>query len=132
MSKLMQKKILIVDDDPGDMRLLKKILEPDYLVIEASDGWKAMATVIEEYPDLVLADVMMPKRSGYTLCMLMKSNPDTKDIPVVMVTGLDAKLNKKIGENMGSDGYLVKPIQPNKLHNIISELLTYQHQTTRC
>ena len=132
MSELRKNKILIVDDDPVDVLLLKKILKPDYLVIEEYDGLYAMERADREHPDLVLTDVMMPKKSGYSLCAYIKGNPNTKDIPVVMVTGLDAKLNKKIGKNMGSDGYLVKPIQPNKLHNTISELLTCQHQNTRC
>ena len=132
MSELRKKKILIVDDDPADILLLKKILEPDYLVIEAYDSWKAMEAVDGECPDLVLTDIMMPKKSGYTLCVLIKSNPNTKDIPVVMVTGLDTEINKEIGENMGADGYLVKPVQPNKIHNIISRLLMCEHQTTKC
>ena len=123
MSKLTQKKILIVDDDPGDILWLKKILEPDYLVIEAHDGLNAMEMADREYPDLVLTDVMMPKKSGYTLCAYLKSNRNTKDIPVVMVTGLSTEINKEIGEKMGADGYLVKPVRPNQLHNIISRLL---------
>ena len=126
MSELRKKKILIVDDDPADILLLKKILEPDYLVIEAHDSWKAMEAVNGECPDLVLTDVMMPKKSGYTLCVLIKSNP------VVMVTGLDTEINKEIGENMGADGYLIKPVQPNKIHDIISKLLMCKYQTTKC
>jgi DNA-binding response OmpR family regulator len=77
-------------------------------------------------------DVMMPKKSGYTLCAHIKSNPDTKNIPVVIVTGLDTEINKEIGVNMGADGYLVKPAQPNELQNTISRLLMFKHQTAKC
>jgi len=132
MNKSKKKKILIVDDDLGDILLLRKMLEPDYLVIAASDGWEAMAVIDMQYPDLVLLDVMMPKKSGYTLCAQMKSNPSIKDIPVVMVTGLDAEMNRVIGENMGADVYLIKPIEPSKLRNIVFELLMVKHQTTKC
>ena len=123
MSKLTQKKILIVDDDPGDILWLKKILEPDYLVIEAHDNLHAMEMADREHPDLVLTDVMMPQKSGYTLCTHLKSNPNTKDVLVVIVAGLGTEINKEIGEEMGADGYLVKPVWPNQLHNIISKLL---------
>lgn len=132
MSESRKKKILIVDDDPVDILLLRKILEPDYLISAASDGREAMAAVEMQCPDLVLLDVMMPKKSGYTLCVLIKSNPDTKDIPVVMVTGLDAEMNKVIGKKMGTDGYLLKPIEPTKLRNIILELLMAKHHTVEC
>ena len=121
--------IFIVDDDPVDVLLLKKILKSDYQVIETSNSGEAIKVVYEEEPDLVLLDVMMPKRSGYTLCALIKSDPNTKHIPVVMVTGLSTEMNKVIGENMGTDGYLVKPIQSNKLRNTISELLIAKNQT---
>jgi putative two-component system response regulator len=132
MNESRKKKILIVDDDPGDILLLRKILEPDYLVIAASDCREAMAVVNVQCPDLVLLDVMMPRHSGYTLCVLMKCNPSMKDIPVVMVTGLNTEMNKMIGKNMGADDYLVKPIQVNKLRNIILELLMGKHQPMEC
>ena len=123
MNKLTQKKVLIVGNDPGDILWLKKILKPDYLVIEAHDVLHAIEMADREHPDLVLMDVMVPQKSGYTLCAHLKSNPNTKDISVVMVTGLGTEINKEIGEEMGADGYLVKPVWPNQLHNIISRLL---------
>jgi len=123
MNEAKLKKILIVDDDPGDILWLKKILKPDYLVIDTNDGLSAVEIAKKEHPDLVLTDVMMPKTSGYTICAQLKSNPNTKDIPVVMVTGLGTKMNKEIGREMGANGYLVKPVQPDQLHGIISRLL---------
>ena len=123
MNEAKLKKILIVDDDPGDILWLKKILKPDFLVIDTNDGLSAMEIAKKEQPDLVLTDVMMPKTSGYTICAQLKSNPKTKGIPVVMVTGLGTKINKEIGREMGADGYLVKPVRPDQLHDIISRLL---------
>ena len=123
MSNTTQKKIVIVDDDPGDILWLKKILEPNYLVVEAHDGLQAKEIVDRENPDLVITDVMMPKISGYTLCEYLKNNPNTKDIPVVMLTGLYREINEKINKEIGADAYLVKPVWPNQLHDILSRLL---------
>ena len=66
---------------------------------------------------------MMPKVSGYTVCAHLKESPETKDIPVVLVTGLGTKMNKKIGEEMGADGYLTKPVTPDELLGVISKFL---------
>jgi CheY-like chemotaxis protein len=123
MNELGKKKILIVDDDPGDILLLKKILEPEYLTMEEHDGLYAMERIDRDHPDLVLTDVIMPKKSGYSLCSYIKCNPNTKDIPVVMVTCLGTEIDKEIAEDMGADGYLVKPVHHNKMHDIISKLL---------
>ncbi|MFC1865700.1 response regulator [Chloroflexota bacterium] len=132
MIELRNIKILIVDDDPADVLLLKNILEPDYLVIEEHDGLYAMEMVDREHPDLVLTDIVMPKKSGYSLCAYIKGNPNTKDIPVVMVTGFNTENNEEIAEDMGADGYLVKPVQPNEIRDIISRLLMRNHRTTKC
>ena len=130
MNESSKKKILIVDDDSADILLLKNILELDYLVIEEHDGLYAMEMVDREHPDLVLTDIVMPKKSGYSLCAYIKGNPNTKDIPVVMVTGFNTEINEEIAEGMGADGYLVKPVQPNIIHDIISRLLMRDHRTT--
>jgi putative two-component system response regulator len=123
MNDMVPKKILIVDDDPSDILLLKKILEPDYSVIEITNASRVLDVAISEQPDLVITDVMMPGISGYTLCNVLKSNTNTKEIPVIMVTGLDAKMNKEIGGIMGADGYLAKPVKPKQLSNMVSRLL---------
>lgn len=130
MNELRKNKILIVDDDLADILLLKNILEPDYQVIEEHDGLYAMEMVDREHPDLVLTDIVMPKKSGYSLCEYIKNNPNTKDIPVVMVTGFKAEINKDVVESVGADGYLEKPVQPNKIHGIISRLLMDDHRFT--
>jgi len=124
MRNFKQAKILVVDDDRGDIKLLKKSLESEYLVQEAQNGLHAKEIIDREHPDLVLLDVMMPKTSGYTLCACLKSDSNTKDIPIVMVTGLGTEINEKIGREMGADGYLVKPISPEQLHDTISRLLS--------
>jgi DNA-binding response OmpR family regulator len=123
MSEKEEKKILIVDDDPGDILWLKRIINSHYIIIEALDGLCAVEIAAKEKPDLVILDVMMPKVSGYTVCANLKENHETRNIPVVMVTGLGTEMNKKIGEEMGADGYLTKPVTPDKLLSTISIFL---------
>jgi CheY-like chemotaxis protein len=123
MNEMAKKKILIIDDDPCDILWLKRIIDSHYIIIEAIDGLRAIEMAKSEQPDLVLLDVMMPEVSGYTVCAKIKDNPETKDIPVVMVTGLGNEFNKKIGEEMGADGYLTKPVTPDQLLSIISRFL---------
>ncbi len=131
MNDQIKKKILIVDDDPEDVLLLKKILKPNYQVIEEHDGLYAMERAEREHPDLILTDIMMPKKSGYSLCAHLKWNPNTKDIPVVMVTGLNAEINQDIGDCMGADGYLLKPVQVNKIRDLISRLVDNNQQSRK-
>jgi putative two-component system response regulator len=129
MNDVMLKTILIVDDDPGDILLLKKILEPNYLLFETTIAERALEIAISEHPDLVVSDVMMPGMSGYTLCKKLKGNPITSDIPVIMVTGLDTKMNEDIGCAMGADAYLAKPVKPKQLRNMVSRLLRTNNQS---
>jgi len=123
VNEIRLKKILVVDDDIGDVIWLKKVLSLEYLVLEANNGLQAVKTAARENPDLILMDVMMPKSSGYTACARIKSDPNTKDIPIIMVTGIGQELNKEFSEQIGADGYLVKPMQPDELRNTISEFL---------
>lgn len=124
MEEVKQKKILIVDDNSSDREWLKRIINTGYEILEADNGNSAIEITNRKHPDLVLMDVMMPKVSGYSVCARVKSNPDTKDIPVVMVTGLGTEMNMKIGKEMGASGYLVKPIKPDQLREVFNKYLT--------
>jgi len=104
MKKVVKKKILIVDDDPGDIKLLKKIIGSRYVVIEAQDALSAVKMAATKQPDLVFLDVMMPNISGYTVCANLKGNPYTENIPVVMVTGHGTDIDKSIREGMSANG----------------------------
>jgi GAF domain-containing protein/DNA-binding response OmpR family regulator len=81
-------KILVVDDEPSALQLLKRILtaQPQYTVLEATGGAQALAVVQSERPDLVLLDLMMPEIDGFTVLETLKVNPETRDIPVIVVT----------------------------------------------
>ena len=82
--------ILVVDDNPQNLELLQAYLEDlGCKVISAVDGVEAMQAVADHSPDLILLDIMMPRMSGFEVCRRLKGDPETRDIPIVMVTALN-------------------------------------------
>ncbi len=79
-------RILIVDDQPGNLQLLKSILRKEYKLSFATNGIEALEAVEMSEPDLILLDVMMPEMDGYEVCRRLKSDEKTKDIPIIFVT----------------------------------------------
>jgi CheY-like chemotaxis protein len=118
-----KKKVLIVDDEPNVRRLLHSILNKKFVVFEAEDGQQAIDMTTAQQPDVILMDMMMPKMDGLTACLMMKKNPDTKRIPVIMVTAIGFELNIKLSQQMGASGYVTKPFSPQDLLAKIAEVL---------
>jgi CheY-like chemotaxis protein len=118
-----KKKVLIVDDEPNVRRLLHSILNKNFAVFEAEDGQQAVDMTNAQQPDVILMDMMMPKMDGLTACLMMKKNPDTKKIPVIMVTAIGFELNIKLSQQMGASGYVTKPFSPQDLLAKIAEVL---------
>ena len=118
-----KKKILIVDDEPNVRRLLRSILSKDYIVLEAEDGRQAIDIAYTQKPDLILMDILMPRMDGYTSCSVIKNNPATKSIPILMLTAVGFELNIKLSQQMGADGYMTKPFTPQALLEKIAEFL---------
>jgi CheY-like chemotaxis protein len=118
-----KKKILIVDDEPNIRLLVSGILSHDYIVIAASDGEEAIALARRQKPDLILMDIMMPEMDGYVACSILKADPATKAIPVVMLTGVGHELNKKLAKEVGADGYVTKPFGREELLEAVTQLL---------
>jgi two-component system alkaline phosphatase synthesis response regulator PhoP len=110
-----KKKILVADDELYIRLLVKDILEPEFTVLEASNGEEAVNITRNEQPDLVLMDILMPKLDGYTACYAIKNNELTKDIPVVMLTGVGHELNRQLSQEMGAIAYITKPFNPEDL-----------------
>jgi two-component system alkaline phosphatase synthesis response regulator PhoP len=110
-----KQKILIADDELYIRLLVKDILEPEFTVLEASNGEEAVIIARNEQPDLVLMDILMPKLDGYTACYAIKNNELTKDIPVVMLTGVGHELNRQLSQEMGATAYITKPFNPEDL-----------------
>ena len=110
-----KQKILVADDELYIRLLVKDILEPEFHVLEASNGEEAVSITRAEQPDLVLMDILMPKLDGYTACSAIKNNELTKDTPVVMLTGVGHELNKQLSQEMGATAYITKPFNPEDL-----------------
>lgn len=110
------KRILIADDQPEIVTALMTWLRKEgYEVIIARNGNECISLTHQEKPDLIIMDVMMPGKNGYDACDELKSNPDTKHIPVFLVTGLDQEENKVIGKHLGADEYITKPFMMRAL-----------------
>lgn len=120
----MQKRILLVDDDPRNLRLLEGMFytEP-YQLLKATSGAEALAIIERENPDLVLLDIMMPGLSGYEVCRYIKSQPSTRIIPVVMVTALHEVNDRIQAMEAGADDFLSKPIDAAELIVRVRSLL---------
>jgi len=110
-----KRKVVVADDELYIRLLVKDILEPDFLVLEASNGEEAVSITRTQKPDLVLMDILMPKLDGYTACYAIKTNELTKEIPVVMLTGVGHELNRQLSQEMGATGYITKPFNPEDL-----------------
>jgi CheY-like chemotaxis protein len=119
-----KKKALIVDDEPNVRRLLHTILSKNFDVYEAEDGRQAIEMANTQKPDVVLMDMMMPKMDGLTACHMIKNDPATKSIPVIMVTAIGFELNIKLSQQMGASGYITKPFSTEELIDKIAQVLT--------
>ena len=119
-----KKKILIADDEPNIRSLVGSILSKDYVVLTASNGQEAIDIACSQEPDLILMDIMMPELDGYAACYTIKTEPATKAIPVVMLTGVGYELNKKLSQEMGASGYITKPFSSQALLDVIGRLLS--------
>ena len=123
-------KILVVDDEAANVRLLNTLLTREgYVVVTASDGEEALAMVASTHPDLVLMDVLMPKLSGYDVCERIKHNPATRLTPVVLITALHEREHKIQGINAGADDFLTKPVDPHELRARAHSLVRLKRYT---
>lgn len=103
--------ILLVDDEPSNLQLLRTILADEYRLSFARSADEALELVAQETPHLILLDVVMPVRSGYYVCRQLKANPATSAIPVIFVSSLTNAADQNIGLSMGAVDYLTKPVE---------------------
>jgi len=122
--------VLVVDDEPSNRELLIAILEADGLEVGiAEDGTSGLAQVTAFDPDLILLDINMPGTSGLDVCCKLKSDPDTRLIPIVLVTGLSAVEDRVRGLQCGADDFLTKPIERSELVARVRSLISLKSFT---
>lgn len=102
-------KIMLVEDDKSLREIYSiRLVAEGYEVVSAGDGEEALAMAVQERPNLIISDVMMPKISGFDMLDILRSTPETKDIKVIMMTALSSEDQRARGESLGADKYLVK------------------------
>ena len=106
----MKKKILVVDDEPNNLQILRQILKNDYQLIFATSGEKALDATDKHRPDLILLDVMMPEMNGYEICKKLKADTSTQAIPVIFVTAMSEIEDESRGFDVGAVDYIQKPV----------------------
>lgn len=119
------KKILIVDDQKEVRELVEVTLNiGDYEIIQAENGEIALEIARRELPDLILLDVQMPgETDGFEVCEILKKDPETSGITIIMLTAMGQDVDKKRGDKAGCDGYYTKPFSPLELMNKVEEIL---------
>lgn len=116
--------ILVAEDDKIIRRLARHILErAGYVVHEATDGLEALAQVKAQKPDLLLLDIMMPNMNGYDVCQTLRSQQETADLPIVIITAKTEKQAVQRGLDVGANRYLIKPISPKVLVDNVNDIL---------
>ena len=116
--------ILIADDEPNQIELMKFNLEKNgFLVKAAYNGEEALDMIYEKKPNVLIADWMMPKMSGIELCRILRSNKDTKLLPIIMLSARSEEADKSLGLDTGADDYISKPFSPMELVSRVKALI---------
>jgi two-component system response regulator ResD len=109
-------RILIAEDDREVVELVRVYLEKEgFAVTAAGDGEAALEQVAREHPDLVVLDIMLPKLDGWAVCRRLREDPDTRTIPIVMLTSRGEEMDRVLGLELGADDYVTKPFSPREL-----------------
>ena len=119
----MKKKILIVEDEHHVSNLIKITIEDNFEIKQAYDGEQALKMIPEFKPDLIILDIMMPKMNGYEVCNKLKSDSETSDITILMLTAKSQSQDVQDGLSLGADFYFTKPFDPIDLLENIKNIL---------
>ena len=126
--KIAQSKVLVVDDNAQNLELLVAYLDTLKCgVLTAVDGVEALEKVRADQPDLILLDIMMPRMSGFEVCRKLKSAPETRNIPIIMVTALNELGDIERGVESGTDDFITKPVNRLELTTRVRSLLRVRH-----
>ena len=120
----MARDVLIVDDEPNIVLSLQFLMKKaGFNVRVARDGDEALAEVARARPDLVLLDVMMPKRDGFDVCQTIRANPDWRDVRIIMLTAKGRDIEREKGLALGADDYITKPFSTRDVLAQVERLL---------
>ena len=120
----MGKTILVVEDSPTELTLIKQALQgKNYNLIYASDGEEAISKATKDVPDLILLDVVLPKKNGFQVCRQLKMTTQTKDVKIIMLTSKNQESDRFWGMKQGADEYLTKPFKNDELLRSISKFI---------
>lgn len=124
--------VLVVDDDHALVRVAERLLQKEgFDVITAFDGMEGLEKAQAEKPDVILLDIFMPDKDGYTTLWELKKATATKDIPVVMLTAVGYELNRQFAQDLGAAAYITKPVNPSEVLDVIVPLLHASRQPPR-
>jgi len=120
----MTEKILIVEDNPMNMKVLQATLEPHgYILVKAVDGEEALDVAIKERPDLIVMDIQLPKLSGLDVVRRLRQTPEFNQTPIIAITAYAMKGDREKFIEAGYDAYLSKPVNTRELPGTIIEVL---------
>ncbi len=120
----MPKKVLVVEDDADNRRIVAKALSVEgYQIVEATDGIQALAQARAEQPDLILMDLALPNMDGWEATRQLKSDPKTRSIPVVALTAVAMRGDEEQARAAGCDDYLPKPARPATIREVVKKYI---------
>ena len=120
----MAKTVLVVEDEPNIVLSLEYVIKKaGYEVRVARDGGEALKAVEEAAPDLILLDVMIPKRDGYDVCQTIRANPAWNDVNIIMLTARGREVEREKGLALGADAYITKPFSTRELTDRLKRVL---------
>ncbi len=128
----MPKKVLIVDDEPNILLSVEFLMQREgHEVVTARDGQEAVELLAAAKPDLMILDVMMPRKNGFEVCSEVRADPAFADMPILMLTAKGREAEVKKGESLGADAYITKPFSTHELVAKVQALLDGQRSPGR-
>ena len=120
----MPRTVLVVEDEPNIVESLSFLMKKAGFVVRvARDGNTALRTIESEIPDLVLLDIMMPRRDGYEVCRAIRANPDWQDVRIIMLSAKGREIDRRKGLELGADDYITKPFSTREIVARVQEIL---------
>ena len=117
-------KILIAEDSQTSVEILRRALaDTGHELVVAKDGEHVESMIAAERPDLVILDIILPKRNGFELCRALRKNPATENLPIIVLSSMDRESDRFWGLKQGANAYLTKPVEATELVATVRELL---------